>query len=108
MRPRLTLVIAVFCSLFLAVQPGLAQQNCKAFHLIAQARWYPSAFYPYEVGWSGPFMGTLDNAPVVGRLMYAQSPSVDFPPPGPVDKGKAGKETLVIFKFELTTIDPLS
>ena len=108
MPTRLMLFIAAFCSLFLAVQPGLAQQNCKTFQLIAQARWYPVANFPYEVGWSGPFMGMLDKVPVVGRLMYAQPPSVDFPPPGPVDKGKAGKETLVIFKLEVTAIDPAS
>jgi hypothetical protein len=108
MRTRFALLVVIFCCMFAAAQRGMAQPNCKTFHAIAQARWYPVASYPYEVGWSGPFMGTLDKAPVVGRLMYAQTPSVDFPPPGPVDKGKAGKETLVIFKFEVTAIDPAS
>jgi hypothetical protein len=57
---------------------------------------------PYKPGWSGPFAGTLDGVPVSGLLSYAEPPSVDFPPPGPTDKGKAGKETNVIFRFEFT------
>ncbi len=106
MRRAFMLLMAILFCLFLVAQPSLAQQNCKNFHFIVQARWYPAASFPYEAGWSGPFIGTLDNGPVVGRFMYAQPPSVDFPPPGPNDKGKAGKETLVIFKFEVTSIDP--
>lgn len=106
MQIRIVLLIAVLCSVFSTVQSGFAQQNCKPFHVIVQARLYDPAFgappVPYTPGWSGPFTGTLDGAPVAGFLTYAEPPSVDFPPPGDVNKGKAGKETNVIFKFEVT------
>lgn len=107
MRTRLIPLFAGFCALFLIARPGLAQQNCKAFHVIVQAHLYDPAVPvppppPYTFGWSGPFAGTLDGVPIAGFLSYAQPPSVDFPPPGPVNKGKAGKETNVIFKFEVT------
>ncbi len=107
MKICLSLFMAVVCSLFLVVPPGSAQQNCKAFHVIVQARLYDPSVpvtppSPYTYGWSGPFAGTLDGVAVAGFLSYAEPPSVDFPPPGPVNKGKAGKETNVIFKFEVT------
>ncbi len=106
MRTRFIPLVAG-CFLCLIARPGLAQQNCRAFHVIVQARLYDPAGpvtppSPYTFGWSGPFAGTLDGVPVAGFLTYAQPPSVDFPPPGPVNKGKAGKETNVIFRFEVT------
>ncbi len=103
MRTLVALFLAILCSLFLAMQPVSAQQNCKAFHVIAQARVYdPFAPVapppPYTCGWSGPFAGTLDGVAVAGFLSYAEPPGVYF-------NGKAGKEVNVIFKFEV--MDPL-
>lgn len=114
MRTRFIRLIVICCSLFLVVQLSSAQQNCKAFHVIVQARWYPAPPVPspppppapYTFGWSGPFAGTLGGDFVAGFLSYAEPPSVDFPPPGEANKGKVGKEINVIFRFDFT--DPAS